>query len=165
MNIVNQFSYVWISVGVGAILALFLWRWRKGSQWLRVGLLALYVLAALAFGLSRQYPPPEVTSLAEAEAILTNEQPTFVMLYSNYCVACLAILPAVRDLTAELSSAGIDSLLLNVHDALGSALADRFKFVFSPTFLVFTPEGREVLRANSLPRLEDIRLALAFGHS
>jgi len=79
-------------------------------------------------------------------------------------VACLAALPAVRGLTAELASAGIDALLLNIHDATGAALADRFDFVFSPTFLVFTADGREVLRANSLPRPEDIRLALAFEH-
>ena len=84
MNIINQFSYVWISVGLGVILAVGLWRWRKGSRLLRGALLLLYVLAAVAFGLSHQYPAPEVTSLAEAEAILTNEQPTFVMLYSNY---------------------------------------------------------------------------------
>ncbi len=162
MNIINQFSYIWISVIVGVILAVALWRWRKGNRLLRGGLLALYLVAAIAFGMLRQYPPPEVNSLAEAEAILANDRPTFVMLYSNYCVACLAVLPAVRELTAELATSGIDALLLNIHDPIGSVLADRFEFVFSPTFLVFTPDGREVLRANSVPRLEDIRLALAF---
>lgn len=75
----------------------------------------------------------------------------------------MASLPAVRELSAELAAVNIDSLLINIHDPLGAVLTERFDFVFSPTFLVFTPEGREVLRTNAVPRLDDIRLAVAFG--
>jgi hypothetical protein len=75
----------------------------------------------------------------------------------------MASLPAVRGLSADLAAAEIDTLLVNIHDPLGAVLRERFDFVFSPTFLVFTAEGQEVLRANAVPRLDDIRLALAFG--
>ncbi len=74
----------------------------------------------------------------------------------------MASLPAVRELSSQLAANEIDTLLVNIHDGVGTVLADRFEFVFSPTFLVFGPNGTEVLRANALPRLEDIRLALAF---
>jgi hypothetical protein len=86
MAIINQFSFVISAVLTGAILAVVLWRWKRLPLpvWLRVVMLALYIVGAIALGLSRRYPDSSVTTLAEAEARLTNEQPTFVMLYSNY---------------------------------------------------------------------------------
>lgn len=74
----------------------------------------------------------------------------------------MASLPAVRELSSQLATNQIDTLLINIHDSIGATLAERFDFVFSPTYIVFGPNGAEVLRANALPRLEDIRLALAF---
>ncbi|MBN2469804.1 MAG: hypothetical protein JXN59_03680 [Anaerolineae bacterium] len=74
----------------------------------------------------------------------------------------MSSLPAVRELSTRLSANEIDTLLINIHETTGAMLAERFEFVFSPTYIVFGPNGEEVLRANSLPRLEDIRLALAF---
>ncbi len=84
MSIINQFSYILSIVTVGAILAVVLWRWKKLPGWLRVVLFALYVGGVIVVGLSRRYPPSEVATLDEAEEWLTNDQPTFVMLYSNY---------------------------------------------------------------------------------
>ncbi len=80
----NQYSFVLGSLALGLGLGVVLWRWRRPPALLRV-LLAIVFLAGVALlGASRRYPAPEVTTLAEAEAILTNEEPTFVMLYSNY---------------------------------------------------------------------------------
>ncbi|GAB4575565.1 MAG: hypothetical protein Kow0077_27660 [Anaerolineae bacterium] len=84
MAILNQFSYVLIVTVMGLIFALGLWRWGQVPALLRIALLGLYVVAAVLFGSSRQYPAPEVRTLEDAEAILTNDQPTLVMLYSNY---------------------------------------------------------------------------------
>ena len=162
MVFLNQYSYVLFTVILGVGLSVALWRWQRPPVLLRIGLLAVFIVAAVGVNMARRYPAPEVSTLAEAEAILENETPTFVMLYSNYCVACMASLPAVRELSTRLAANEIDTLLINIHDAVGAALADRFEFVFSPTYIVFGPNGTEVLRANSLPRLEDIRLALAF---
>ncbi|GAB4575566.1 MAG: hypothetical protein Kow0077_27670 [Anaerolineae bacterium] len=75
----------------------------------------------------------------------------------------MAALPAVRELATELNANNVDTLLVNIHDAIGAVLTERFDFVFSPTFLVFTPDGAEVLRTNSVPRLDDILLALTFN--
>ena len=66
----------------------------------------------------------------------------------------------MRGLTGELVALDIDSLLLNIHDDIGMTLRPRFDFVFSPTYLVLTPEGEEVYRSHTTPRLDEIRLAL-----
>lgn len=162
MSILNQYSYVLFAGLLILGVAVVMWRWRRGPVWLRAGLIIVVTLGVFVLGTSRRYPTSEVTTLAEADAILTNEQPTFVMLYSNYCVGCLAALPSVRDLSGQLAANNIDTLLVNIHDNTGEALVERFKFVFSPTYLVFGPNGEEVLRANALPRLDQIQLAIAF---
>jgi hypothetical protein len=82
--LLNQYSFVLGSLVLGLGLAVLLWRWRGAPAGLRVVLLAVFVMAAILLGAARRYPVQEVTTLVEAEAVLTNEQPTFVMLYSNY---------------------------------------------------------------------------------
>lgn len=84
MNILNQFSYVLFAGLLTLGMAVALWRWQRPPLVARVGLLAVIVLAAVLVGASRRYPTTEVTTLAEADVILSNEQATFVMLYSNY---------------------------------------------------------------------------------
>lgn len=86
MAALNQYSYILASSFLGLILVMVLWRWQRLplSVPLRIILVAVYILAAVVFGRSRQYPDPTVRTLAEAEAILENEHPTFLMLYSNY---------------------------------------------------------------------------------
>jgi hypothetical protein len=77
----------------------------------------------------------------------------------------MAALPTVRGLFAELADAEIDALLVNIHDDLGQVLSARFEFKFSPTYLLFMPDGREVLRSNTLPDVDSIRLAVSFNSS
>lgn len=75
----------------------------------------------------------------------------------------MAALPAVRALESDLHSANVDTLLLDIHDEVGAALAERFGFRFSPTFLVFDPDGQEVWRSNAVPTLADVQAALRSG--
>jgi thiol-disulfide isomerase/thioredoxin len=164
--IVNQFSFLTFSLLVGAVLIVIAWRWRRPHPIIRIGIVAAFALVVVMVGTTRRYPAtPEVTSLSEVDAILNNDQPTFVMLYSNYCIGCMAALPDVRSLAGQLSGEDIDTLLINIHDEIGQTLTEQFEFTFSPTYLVFASDGREVLRANSLPRLDNIRLALSFDGS
>lgn len=85
MAILNQYSFITVSGMLGLGLAFGLWRWQHGSVLLRLGILALYVVGAIAFGSSRRYPQEEAPlTLAQIEATLSNDRATFVMLYSNY---------------------------------------------------------------------------------
>ena len=70
----------------------------------------------------------------------------------------MSLLPAVRERAAELQTAGIDALLVDIHSDTGAVLTERFAFEYSPTFLVFAPDGTETLRANTQ---DDDALALA----
>ncbi|NWF70977.1 MAG: hypothetical protein HXY40_17975 [Chloroflexi bacterium] len=71
-------------------------------------------------------------------------------------------LSAVRGLQPELEAAGVNTLLLNIHQPPGSTLLERFAFVSTPTYIVYSAAGTETLRANRTPALADI-LAAAQG--
>lgn len=73
----------------------------------------------------------------------------------------MADLPAVRGLADDLQADGIAPLLINIHDDVGRVLAPRFDFVATPTFLVFRPDGTEVLRSQGVPTTQAIQAALA----
>ena len=88
MQFINQFSYLLAAGGGGLVLAVILWRWRRLPQrrLFRLGVLAIYILAAALFLLLMRYPasPAAYASVTEVEAILHDDHPTLVMLYSNY---------------------------------------------------------------------------------
>ena len=65
-------------------------------------------------------------------------------------------LSTVRGLQPELDAAGINTILLNIHEAPGSDLLERFGFQATPTFVVYSADGREMLRTNRAPSLENI---------
>lgn len=81
---VNQYSFVVGALIGGGLLAVGLARWSRAPRWLRIGLLAVYVIGAGLFAAANRYPDPQVRSVAEADAVLNGDQPVFVMLYSNY---------------------------------------------------------------------------------
>ena len=66
----------------------------------------------------------------------------------------------MRGLETDLQAEAIDVLLLNIHDAVGSEMAARLDFQFSPTYLVFDAAGAEVWRSNSTPDAATVRAAL-----
>lgn len=85
----NQYSFVFAALIGGILLAVGLWRWQRLAGLrpvIKLGALAVYVVVALAFNLALRYPasPDPAESLPMVEATLSNDRPTFVMLYSNY---------------------------------------------------------------------------------
>ena len=86
MQLFNQFSYVIF----GLIFAVGLWmglrRVSKLNRVMRLLLVAVYALGVVWVGAQFRYPdsPVAVASVADVEAVLNDDTPTFVMLYSNY---------------------------------------------------------------------------------
>lgn len=166
MNVFNVYSY-FVLVIVGAlIIGLTLWFALRNMQVrprmvIVGGVLVAYLIGMWAFNAINQYTPTDVRTVEEVEQRLNSGRPVFVMLYSNYCMGCMASVPAVRDLQPQLEDAGINLLLLNVHAEPGSQLLDRFGFRITPTYIVYTADGREVLRTNVTPSLEQIETAAA----
>ena len=156
--LVNQFSFVIISLVFGSLLAVGLWRWRR-SPWLRAGVMAWYILGVLLITLAVRYPASPYTTPQAVEAALLRGEPTFIMFYSNYCLGCIGTLPATREIIPDLEAAGITPILLDVHSTPGRDLLKRFAFESTPTYLVFNADGQETLRAQSLPSLTVIQAA------
>lgn len=67
----------------------------------------------------------------------------------------------MRELEPRLQAADINALLINIHDAVGSAVLDRFNFQATPTFIVFSADGVEVWRGNRVPAREDVEAMLS----
>lgn len=152
-----QFSFLIAVIFTGAGLAVLLWRWKTASPALRAGIAAWYVLVVLVIALLFRYPAtPNIHTPAEVEAVLANGQPTFVMLYSNYCMGCMANLPRVQEMLPALVNAGINTLLLDVNTSPAREMLPRFNFVSTPTFLLYAADGAEVYRSHGAPALTEI---------
>lgn len=87
MAFFNQYSYLLMVVVIGAAVVWALWRWRRAPLIVRGLLAAAYVVAAVAFSLAMRYPSGaevSASTAAEVEQAISDNQPTLVMLYSNY---------------------------------------------------------------------------------
>ena len=71
---------------VGLIVAFVVSRMPRLRLWMRIGIVAVYAVIVLIFGMGNQYPdsPIGVETVADVEAVMNNGRTTFVMLYSNY---------------------------------------------------------------------------------
>jgi hypothetical protein len=78
------------------------------------------------------------------------------MLYSNYCMGCMASLTAVRDLLPDLEAAHFNTLLLDVNTAPARDMLARFDFISTPTFLIFAADGTEFSRFRRTPSRDEI---------
>ncbi len=159
--IFNQFSYVFISfgvmIGILVILRVLRWQWRRA--------IPLTIVAGLImFGAWLMLRPSvsDASELQTAEALLNNGKPTLVEFFSQYCLGCVSVKPAVEALVTDIQDE-FNVLRVDIHTDLGRALRERYTFSYSPEFLLFDREGQEVWRAHVPPAAD--QLALASGNS
>ncbi len=57
----------------------------------------------------------------------------------------MAARPIVSGIEREHGE-GLRVIHVNIQDPAGRALADRYRFEFTPTFVLFSADGRELLR-------------------
>ena len=86
IQLFNQFSYLGAVLLIGIILIASIKRLPQLNRIMRVGVIAVYLMIAIVVGITYQYPasPVQAKTVTDVENVLINEQPTFVMLYSNY---------------------------------------------------------------------------------
>lgn len=166
---INQYSFVLFAIVGAVLLAAAMWRWHRPARpLLRAATLGIYGVGMVGVMIGAQFPQSstDVNSYAEVQRVINNDQPTFVMLYSHFCVNCIAQLPAARALTDDFAARGqaLDLIILDVHSPLGRAVRDPLGFEFTPTYIVYTAGGEEVLRGNTLPSLEQILSAVGQLH-
>lgn len=83
-NLINQYSFVVLSIFLGLIVAGVLWRWQTGPLWLRLALAAAYLLGVGIVRLTLNFHENYTGDLSGVDQTLTDGSPTLLMLYSNY---------------------------------------------------------------------------------
>jgi thiol-disulfide isomerase/thioredoxin len=158
MQIANQFSFVIFGALILIGLIVFLILCRARWQIVTIAGLSFIMLFVATFLLLRP-GASDVDTLAEAEAMLTNGQPTFLEFFSNYCTGCLLVRPAVDQLIAEINTqynGDFNVLRVDIHTPVGRALRERHGFSFTPEFILFNHDGHEVWRSHAPPMGQEI---------
>lgn len=144
MNILNQYSFIWLAAAVTLIAALvFLRKKPRLPDFLAVGVILLALVAAWFVLRPRQ------TLLsgeaAEVQARIGQGTPVLLEFQSPYCLACTAIKPVIDDLEEEYAGRLL-ILRVDIQSQAGRELAAAYGFQYTPTFIFFDAAGREVWR-------------------
>lgn len=159
-QILNQFSYVFISLAILLACFFILRRYIADKRLLGASMLAIFGLALAAMFLLRP-GGSDVASTSEFRQSLQNGKPTFLEFFSNYCAGCLALRPSVDLLVADIEDE-FNILRIDIHTELGNELRDTYGFSYSPEFILFDSDGQEVWRDHALPQMEQV-FALTTG--
>jgi thiol-disulfide isomerase/thioredoxin len=134
-------SYVWLAVGLFAVLVLVLAP--GGLSPLKTGILALYVAGAVALGFALRTPRAQLNTfdgMAAFEAALRGPRPTLLEFYADNCGVCMTMRPVMDRLERDAGHR-LQILRVNVKDPIGVEIADRYRVTFTPTFLLFNSAG------------------------
>lgn len=94
--------------------------------------------------LAKPSPTKEIDSLQAFRTSLKNgSRSTLIQLYSSYCVACVALKPAVDQLEAEAGER-LQIIRLDIDQEPGKAIMKEYGVLFTPTFLHFDKNGIKV---------------------
>lgn len=144
MALVNQYSFLLLSLVALVLLAFFLLRdGARGSDWAALASLALGLF--LAYALLR----PGRSTNQRAEEVLDrigSGQAVLVELQSPYCLGCMAMRPLMDSIERE-HAGRLVVIRLNVQESAGRTIADQVGLHATPSFLFFDATGREVWRS------------------
>ena len=165
MSLFNQYSLIIFGISGGLILGGLMWRFHRPTRLtFRIATLAVYGVVVLTIGFL-QFPTSNntVDTYEQIESVINDGEPTFVMMYSHFCVGCIAALPAARQLDDQLAEQGqiLDLLFLDIHSDLGKIARENLGFRFTPTYILYDATGHEIYRSNSIPSAESIADLLA----
>jgi thiol-disulfide isomerase/thioredoxin len=155
MNILNQFSYPLIGIGVLAISYITMTRYLQTRWYVTTatqGIIAgVFILGFVVLrpGMSN------VDSVDQALKDIGNGRPTLVAFFSNYCTGCLALNPFVDEIEADLQGA-FNILRIDIHTPLGRQLRQELGFSFTPEFVLYDAGGDEVWRDHVPPSSDQI---------
>jgi thiol-disulfide isomerase/thioredoxin len=158
MSIFNQYSYVIISLIALVVGAVLVRRYTASARIAAAGVATLAALLLAGYFLLRP-GAGDVQNADTAYALIENSgRPTVVEFFSNYCAGCLAVRPLVDQLAAEIADE-FNFVRVDIHSDVGRVLRDRYRFSYTPEFIVFDPTGREVWRAHVPPDVTALDLA------
>lgn len=150
ISLLNQYSF--IIIGLIALVASLIVLRRYTASWpVSLGtVLALAVLLLTGYFLLRPGAGDAQNSADALTMIESSGRPTVLEFFSNFCAGCLAIRPVVDRLAAEIADE-FNVLRVDIHTEPGLTLRARYRFSYTPEFIVFDRRGREVWRAHVPP--------------
>jgi thioredoxin 1 len=107
----------------------------------------ILVVAIVGFAIWRALVTSQtvgVDSVGQFESELgSGKMPTLVEFYSEYCAGCLAVKPFVDQLEQE-AAGRLRVVRLNIDKEPGRSLLEKYRVLFTPTFIYFDREGTKV---------------------
>jgi thiol-disulfide isomerase/thioredoxin len=156
-SIFNQYSFVFLSLGILLLMFIGL-RILRARRIATLVTMATVVLLLIVGQLILRPGLSDVNSVQAAETLLTNGKPSFIEFFSNYCLGCVAARPAVDQLVSQIQG-DFNILRVDIHTDFGRDLREKYRFSFTPEFVLFDTSGKEVWRAHVPPANDALSLA------
>jgi thioredoxin 1 len=151
----NFYSFLWTSALLLMIVAFVLFRERRDyGRWLAFGALVLALF--VAWLVLHPRATPLSANAAQVVAQIGQGTPVLLEFQSPFCLGCTALRPVVDDIEQKYRGRLI-VLRVNIQSPVGRELAQYYSFEYTPTFIFFDGEGREVWR--SVGELDPKRVA------
>ncbi len=143
-SLINQYSFVLVALLFTVVTGLILLT--KSPKW--NDYLAFVVVAfgfIAAWVILHPVQTPLMNDAKKVSAMIGAGKPVLLEFQSPYCIACAAAKPTVDSLERELGDRVI-FIRLNIQESVGMELAPVYKFAFTPTFIFFDAQGKELWR-------------------
>ena len=154
MLIVNQYSFVIMVVVVIGVISLLSSRF-VGTKY--VLLISGFIFVAFVmFQFQFKTNGTKYVTIESFEQALGSGEPVAVVMYSDLCVACLALKSEVDRWESNIDETFV-VIRINVMSHLGSHVREKYETGLVPSFLFFNRKGNEVWRYNGgVPDLDEV---------
>lgn len=112
-----------------------------------IALVAISLSVAIFLGLRTETTATNLTELAEGstplEVALSNEQPTLMEFYANWCTSCMAMAPTIKELEEQYAGK-VNFVMLNVDNSKWLPEILKYRVDAIPHFVFMSPIGEPV---------------------
>jgi thioredoxin 1 len=145
MQIINQYSAIWIAVFLVVTMAAILLR--RKPKWPHFLVLAVVVLGlATAWIFLHPRQTAQISTAAQVQASIGRGTPVLLELQSPYWIACTAMKPIVDGIEKQYQGR-LTVIRVDIQSETGRALAPIYRFQYTPTFIFFDGQGKELWRS------------------
>jgi len=144
MEYIQPYSLLWAAGILLGAIAIILLR-NKARPPVLVAFLSIVIGLALAYVYARPVQTPLLGDVAQVQGIIGHGKPVLFEFQSPYCISCTALKPAV-DRAEQEYKGRLVIVRLNIQDPVAMDLKPIYNFQYTPTFIFFDEQGRELWR-------------------
>ncbi|MDW8328357.1 MAG: thioredoxin family protein, partial [Anaerolineales bacterium] len=162
LTLLNQFSYVFLAAGL--LLGLAAWLALTGLSRRKLSVFGVTIIALAMIWVWLRPGTGLTPNTVPADLVIRESRtPVLIEFYSEYCIGCLAAETTLDALEAELKGK-ISVVRLDMSSPTGRRLSAQLNAHFTPTFILFDAEGREIWRAVGELNAAAVRDAISGAH-